>query len=38
MHGLFYSVDTSDLAIDQERAGAAPFTGQHSKEIVNCGY
>jgi len=36
MRGLFYSIDTSELAINQERAGAA-VTEQHGKEIVTCG-
>jgi hypothetical protein len=37
MRGLFYSVGTSDLAIDEERAGVAPSPNPHGKEIVTCG-
>ena len=37
MRGLFYSVDASDLAIDEERAGVAPSPSPHSKQIVTRG-
>jgi hypothetical protein len=37
MRGLFYSISRSDLAIDEERAGAAPSPDNMVKKSLTCG-